>query len=230
MNSLLKTAALGFALLWSGAASAQQVNLYCWVSNGPPLQWAPCSGTNPLPISGGGGGAVTIANGADTAEGSTTDAPATAPTSATAATAIALQKAIVNGVTSPIPAGTNIIGGVFTSPTSSSSAGITPIVSAALESNHVIKAGPGNLYSAYITTGAVGGYFLVSNTTTAPSASGAAIAPIACVQAPPMQTVSIGGVGGPPIVASTGITLVFSTSGCLTNTASSTAFFSGQAQ
>lgn len=49
----------------------------------------------------GGGGAVTIANGADTAEGTTTDSPATVPTSSTAATVIGLLKAIANAIISP---------------------------------------------------------------------------------------------------------------------------------
>jgi hypothetical protein len=110
-----------------------------------------------------------------------------------------------------------------------SSAGVAPVVSSALESNHVIKASPGVLISGYVTTGAVAGYLLVSDSTTAPSAGGAAIAPIACVYAPANATTSIGGQGGPAIIASTGITLVFSTSGCLTNTASATVFLSGQA-
>jgi hypothetical protein len=57
-------------------------------------------------------GAVTVANGANTAEGTTTDSPAATPTSATAATLVALSKAIANGVTSAIPAGTNTIGNV----------------------------------------------------------------------------------------------------------------------
>lgn len=43
-----------------------------------------------------GGGAVTIANGADVALGTTTDAPATAPTTTTAATVISLLKEEVN--------------------------------------------------------------------------------------------------------------------------------------
>src|SRR5216684_6050614 len=44
------------ALAFIGSASAQQVNNYCWVSNGPPVQWAPCSAANPLAITGAGGG------------------------------------------------------------------------------------------------------------------------------------------------------------------------------
>ncbi len=74
-----------------------------------------------LRITGGSGGltaAVTIANGADVALGTTTDAVATTPTTGSAATTIALLKAIANGVTSPIPAGTNVIGHVITDTTS----------------------------------------------------------------------------------------------------------------
>jgi hypothetical protein len=60
----------------------------------------------------GSGGAVTIANGADVALGSTTDPVATVPTSGTAATAISLLKSLNNTVSNPIPGGTNVIGGV----------------------------------------------------------------------------------------------------------------------
>lgn len=116
------------------------------------------------------------------------------------------------------------------SPSAVAAIGITPIVSTALESNHVIKASAGNLYTGYVTTTTIGGYLLVANSTTAPTAGGAAIAPLACVVAPAGQSVSISTGGGPPIVASTGITLVFSTSGCFTNTASATAYFSGMAK
>lgn len=125
-------------------------------------------------------------------------------------------------VSAPVPAGNNFIGTTVPN--------ITPIVSAALESNHVIKGSAGNFYAGYITTGATPGWLLLSNTTTAPAASGAAIAPLACVIAPANATTTLAGTGGAPIVMSTGVTMVFSTSGCLTNTASSTAFFSGQAQ
>ncbi len=264
----------------------------------------------------GGGGAVTVANGADVALGSTTDAVAATPTSGTAATTISLLKALTNAMVAATPAGANIIGkvgidqttpgttngtaivgvnaatalagagavgtgslrvavgqdtttvagsapgtagsasanvvtvqgvasmtpiqitqnatptiangnGAVIAPSTEALAALTPIVSAALESNHVIKAGAGNFYAGYVTTGATGGWLLLANSTTAPTAGGAAIAPIACVVAPANASTSIGNLI--PIRASTGITLVFSTSGCLTNTASATAYFSGMA-
>lgn len=120
--------------------------------------------------------------------------------------------------------------GVVQAPSAETLAGITPIVSTALESNHVIKASAGNFYSGYVTTGAVAGWLLLANSATAPTAGGAAIAPLACVLAPANQTTSISGPGSVPMVFSTGITMVFSSSGCLTNTASATAFFSGMAK
>lgn len=114
-------------------------------------------------------------------------------------------------------------------PSSSATVGITPVVSSALESNHIIKASPGNLYGAKITTGAFAGWLLVANSTTAPTAGGAAIAPLSCTAV--AANTSTGITFNPPLAASTGITLVFSTTGqCLTNTASATAFFEGYAK
>jgi len=52
MNRFLKIVALGFllSLPWISEASAQQVNLYCQVSAGPPQIWAPCSSSNALNV------------------------------------------------------------------------------------------------------------------------------------------------------------------------------------
>jgi hypothetical protein len=55
---------------------------------------------------------ATVANGADTALGSTTDAVATTPATSSAASLVALAKAINNNVSSSIPAGPNNIGSV----------------------------------------------------------------------------------------------------------------------
>jgi hypothetical protein len=130
---------------------------------------------------------------------------------------------VVLSTTPTIANGSGVVG----APSSEALAALTPIVSAALESNHVIKASAGNFYSGYVTTGAVSGWLLLANSTTAPTAGGAAIAPLACVPAAANATTSIG--TNIPMRFSTGITMVFSTSGCLTNTASATAFFSGMA-
>lgn len=60
--------------------------------------------------SGGGGGPVTVADGADVAQGSTTDAQATSGTGAW--TIVALLKGILTGILAPTPAGTATIGKV----------------------------------------------------------------------------------------------------------------------
>lgn len=63
MKVFLKKLALGIllALPWIGAASAQQVNMWCWVDNGPPIHWAPCNTTVPLSVSiGGSSGGVAV--------------------------------------------------------------------------------------------------------------------------------------------------------------------------
>lgn len=106
--------------------------------------------------------------------------------------------------------------------------GVTTVNSSALESNHVLKASAGNLYSVYVTTGATQGWLLTYNGTTAPTAGGAAIAPVDCVYAPANTTTGLAMDGDPPDAYSTGIVAVFSSSGCLTNTASSTVYFKGR--
>jgi hypothetical protein len=48
-------------LLLPCMASAQQVDMWCWIDNGPPIHWAPCSTTTPLPVSiGGSSGGVAV--------------------------------------------------------------------------------------------------------------------------------------------------------------------------
>jgi hypothetical protein len=118
--------------------------------------------------------------------------------------------------------------GVEIAPTAGSAAGITPVVSSAAESNHVLKGSAGNLYSLYVTTGATAGYLMTFNATSAPADG--AVTPIDCVQAPANQTTGLTFGSGPPDVYSTGITAVFSSTGCFTKTASATAFFKGRAK
>lgn len=72
---ILKLLALGlfFILPWCSPASAAEVDLWCWVSNGPPIQWAPCSTTNPLPITGSILLAGTVSNASSAVATSTTN-------------------------------------------------------------------------------------------------------------------------------------------------------------
>lgn len=109
-------------------------------------------------------------------------------------------------------------------------AAITPVVSTALENNHVLKGSAnGTLYSVYASnlTGGAVGYLQIYNAITAP-ADGASQTPVVCVP-------FIGGVasanyqGLPPSAFATGITAVISSAtSCFTKTTGVlTGFISG---
>jgi hypothetical protein len=167
----------------------------------------------------------------------------TSPTAVTSGNATQVQcdsagNALVK-VNTSLPTGSNVLGkvgidqttavttnGVVIAPVAGSAAGITPVVSAAAEGSHVFKASAGNAYSIYVTTGATAGYLMVFNATAAPADG--AVTPIDCIQAPANTTVSLSYSSGPPDVFSTGITGVFSSTGCFTKTISATAFFKGR--
>lgn len=108
-------------------------------------------------------------------------------------------------------------------PSPSSNTGLVPVVSSAAEGSKVLKASAGNLYAYQVTTGAAAGYVMLFNATSAPADG--AVAPVKCVAVPATSTVGV--TVSPPEYFSTGITAVFSTTGCFTKTASATAMFSG---
>lgn len=210
--------------------------------------------STPLPVtsSGGGGGAVTIADGANVAQGTTTDAPATLPATGSAATTIALLKALANTAnTPPLPTGgatsalqttgntslstisTNQTNGTqrtIVVPSATAAVGITPVVTGAAANNVVLKATPGNVYSAAATNLTTTAGFLVLLNVTASPADGA-ITPLACAQLPSSGSASIT-YGGIPAVFSTGIVaVVTSAASCFTKTTGTlTAHISGQVQ
>ncbi len=186
----------------------------------------PVSATSPLPITGGGGAAVVVG-------GATSNASSAVATSATNVQTVAYNYGF-NGTTwdqwrsivGAPAAGTGILG-VAISPVSASAAGLTPSVSTAVESNRVLKASAGNLYSLDVTAGATSGYVLIFNATSAPADG--AVTPLYCWPLGANQSLSRSW-NSPPAVFSTGITAVFSTTGCFTKTASATAFISGASQ
>ena len=102
---------------------------------------------------------------------------------------------------------------------------ITPVATTSLASSLVLKAAPGQLYSATVTTSTTPGYVMVLNAT-APPADGA-VTPWFCFYMQPLSSQSFGSFGAPADLYTIGITVVFSTTGCLTKTASATAFISG---
>lgn len=116
-------------------------------------------------------------------------------------------------------------------PSASSAVGIIPVVSTSLESGHVLKASPGNLYTVSTIVTTVSGYLLLFDATTVPADG--AVAPKFCF--PIISSGTNGGIGvsylpGPPLNFSTGIAASFSSTGCFTKTASATAYFSAQVQ
>lgn len=115
-------------------------------------------------------------------------------------------------------------------PTSAAGVATTPVVSASAESGHVLKSGAGNLYGFSATVGVTSGYVMLFNATSAPADG--AVTPLFCY--PVTSNGTNGGMGASwgdlPARFSTGITIVFSTTGCFTKTASATAFFAGQVQ
>jgi hypothetical protein len=106
---------------------------------------------------------------------------------------------------------------------SSSSSPITPVVSGALESNHVLKNAAGTLISLNISP-TVDGYLMVFNATSAPADG--AVTPTLCIPVAAGQVSALQWAVGETY--STGITAVMSTTGCFTKTASATAFFHAQ--
>jgi hypothetical protein len=108
-------------------------------------------------------------------------------------------------------------------PTAAATQGIAPVVSTALESCHVLKASPGNLYTLAVTIQATSGVLQVFNATSAPSDG--AVTPIWWI-----PVVSNGTFGGGswawdfPLRGSTGLVACFSSATTpFTKTASATA-------
>ncbi|WP_397586798.1 hypothetical protein [Sphingobium fuliginis] len=116
---------------------------------------------------------------------------------------------------------------VAQTPTTDANIAIVPVASTAVESNRVFKASAGNLYRLSITSGASAGYLMVFNATTAPADG--AVTPLVCRAIAASSTLTIS-FSDFPARFSTGITAVFSTTGCFTKTASATAYFEGYTQ
>lgn len=119
--------------------------------------------------------------------------------------------------------------GIFTvnAPSAASAVAITPVVTSAVASNLVIKGSAGNLYAVNITTGASAGYLMIFNATSAPADG--AVTPVKCLPVAANTGMELS-YRSLPVAFSTGITAVFSTTGCFSKTASATAFISGDAK
>lgn len=119
--------------------------------------------------------------------------------------------------------------GVVPAPSSESTAGLPTAASPALASNLVVKESAGNLYafniSADPTLSGAAWWLMIFNATSAPADG--AVTPAKCYAFPSGTTSYSASWGIIPLYLGTGITLVVSTTGCFTKTASAHAFLSG---
>lgn len=115
--------------------------------------------------------------------------------------------------------GSQGVAAVLAAPTSSQGQGIAPVSSTAAEASHVIKGAAGNLYRIAVTTGGSAGYLLVFDAVSAPADG--AVAPKVCRAIAANTSVDIA--YDYPERYATGITAVFSSTGCFSKTASATA-------
>ncbi len=99
----------------------------------------------------------------------------------------------------------------------------TPVVSASAEGSHILKASPGCIISGYVTTGAAAGFLMIFNATSAPADG--AVTPQNCISVPATTSMGLNWAPQPTEWYSTGIVVVFSTTGCFTKTISNTAYF-----
>lgn len=110
---------------------------------------------------------------------------------------------------------------------STAGTGTPPSASTAVETGRVVKASAGNLFGLNVVTGATAGYVLIFNTTTIPADG--AVTPVKCYAIATNTSLDLN-LRAAPLYLSSGITVVFSTTGCFTKTASATAFISGDAK
>lgn len=118
--------------------------------------------------------------------------------------------------------------GVNIAPSTASGVAITPGSSSSAEASHVLKSSAGNLYSLYVVTGGTAGYLMTFNATSAPADG--AVTPVECLPVAANAYTSIDYGAAPPDRYSTGIVVVFSSTGPFTKTASATAFFKWRVQ
>lgn len=112
-------------------------------------------------------------------------------------------------------------------PTSSANAAIAPTSTSAAASSRVFKASAGNLYSMELVPGAVSGFLMLFDATSAPVDG--AVTPLKCYNVTAGQTLAMA--FPTPIRFGTGITAVFSSGAdCYTKTAQNANFISGDVQ
>ena len=108
-------------------------------------------------------------------------------------------------------------------PASSPATGTLPNASTAVSGAVVGKASAGALYGVNVTAGATAGFVMVFNATSAPADG--AVTPSRCIPLAANTGIELN-YRSIPVYFGTGITVVFSSTGCFTKTTSATAFIS----
>jgi hypothetical protein len=103
---------------------------------------------------------------------------------------------------------------------------VIPRASQGVETSHVVSAIPATITGGAITTGAVPGFLLILNATADPG--NGAVLPTKCQVVAANTTTGFGADPDTEWDFPVGIVLVFSTTGCFTETQSATAYFSWQ--
>lgn len=111
-------------------------------------------------------------------------------------------------------------------PSDQAGAALVPSATAAVAGSLILKASAGNLYGYNVVAGASAGYVMIFNSATVPADG--AVTPLRCI--PLAANAGIDRSFDIPRRFSTGITIVFSTTGPFTKTASATAFIAGEFQ
>lgn len=107
-------------------------------------------------------------------------------------------------------------------PGTDASSAIVPGSTVAITGSAVAKASAGNVYRVSITTGGSAGYLMGFNAVSAPADG--AVTPAMCRVVAANSTLSVS-YADVPARWNTGVTFVFSTTGCFTKTVSATAYF-----
>lgn len=127
---------------------------------------------------------------------------------------------LLRDVTGASAAGSGV-GAIGLIPNSAPTGANSPAANTTSGSNLVVKAAAGNLYGWRVTAAASAGYVLIFDATSAPADG--VVSPKDCVAVAANATVGSGPLDIPERYT-TGITIVFSTTGCFLKTASATAF------
>lgn len=104
---------------------------------------------------------------------------------------------------------------------------IISVQSSVAEGSHILKTSQGYLNGFDVTSGASAGYVLFFDSVTAPADG--TVTPKLCFALPATSTTGASWLDY-PVPFSTGIVVVFSTTGCFTKAISNTAFFTAQIQ